>query len=65
VLITEQGVVACNLSDGCLSLNMTGMTEAADSRLEFITQDKKLAEQTCQFLEAALGLESKINPSIF
>jgi G3E family GTPase len=58
VLITEQGVVGCNLSDGCLSLNITGLEEAADSRIEFLTQDKSLAEQTCKELEAAFGLVS-------
>jgi G3E family GTPase len=56
VLITEQGVVGCNLSDGCISLNMIGLEEAADSRIEFITQEKTLATQTCKILEAAFGL---------
>jgi hypothetical protein len=56
VLITDQGVVGCNMSDGCLSLSMTGLEESADSRLEFITQDKELTEQTCKILEAAFGL---------
>jgi hypothetical protein len=56
VLITDQGVVGCNMSDGCLSLSMTGLEESADSRLEFITQDKELTEQTCKILKAAFGL---------
>jgi G3E family GTPase len=56
VLITEQGVVGCNLSDGCLSLNMNGLEQAADSRLEFLTQDKVLAQQTCKMLETAFDL---------
>jgi hypothetical protein len=56
VLIKEQGVVGCNLSDGCLSLNMTGLEAAADSRIEFLTQDEFLAEQTSKILEAAFNL---------
>ena len=58
VIITEQGVLACNLSDGCLSLNILGLEEAADSRLEFITQDKILAEQTCRIFESVFDLTS-------
>jgi G3E family GTPase len=58
VLITEQGVVSCNMSDGCLSLSMPILEGSPDSRLEFITQDKELAEQTCKTLEAAFGLVS-------
>ncbi|WP_158966210.1 GTP-binding protein [Paraglaciecola sp. L3A3] len=59
VLITEQGVMTCNLSDGCLSVNMTGLAEAADSRIEFISNDKILAEKTCKILETAFELSSK------
>ncbi|MEP1445969.1 MAG: GTP-binding protein [Paraglaciecola sp.] len=59
VLITEQGVLACNLSDGCLSVSMTGLEEAADSRLEIISQDKELAEQSCKIIEAAFDLVSQ------
>lgn len=58
VLKTDQGVVGCNLNDGCLSVSMTGLEECADSRLEFITQDKELAAQTCKVLEVAFGLVS-------
>jgi G3E family GTPase len=58
VLITDQGVVNCNLSDGCLSVSMTGLEAPADSRLEFITHEKALAEQTCKILEAAFALVS-------
>lgn len=59
ILITEQGVLACNLSDGCLSVSMTGLEDAADSRLEFICHDKSIAEQTCHTIETALGLVTK------
>ena len=59
VLITEQGVVSCNLSDGCLSINMIGLEEAVDSRLEFLSQDKTLADETCQTIENAFGLASE------
>ncbi|MCF2947499.1 GTP-binding protein [Paraglaciecola aquimarina] len=56
ILITEQGVLTCNLIDGCLSVSMTGLEQAADSRLEFITDDKNLAEQTSQRIEHLLNL---------
>lgn len=58
VLITEHGVLECNISDGCLSVNNTGLDEANDSRLEFLTQDKALAQQYCETLENAFGLAS-------
>jgi hypothetical protein len=59
ILITEQGVLACNLSDGCLSVSMTGLEAAADSRLEFICPDIEIAEQTCHIIETAFDLVSK------
>ncbi|MFT2089684.1 CobW family GTP-binding protein [Paraglaciecola sp. 2405UD69-4] len=59
VLITPQGVITCNLSDGCLSINTLEIDDAADSRIEFITQDKQLAIQTCEKLETAFGLASE------
>lgn len=58
VLITNEGVIECNISDGCLSINNTGLEEANDSRLEFLTQEKEFAEQTCTILEAGFGLVS-------
>ncbi|MFA3791111.1 GTP-binding protein [Aliiglaciecola sp. SL4] len=56
VFITDQGVFGCNYSDGALRL--TKIDNAKDSRIEFLTQDKLLAQQTCEMLEACLGLTS-------
>lgn len=58
VLITEQGVLACNISDGCVSINIVAQ-EAADSRVEFITDNLQLAQQTCETLEQAFDLASE------
>ncbi|MGV2871391.1 CobW family GTP-binding protein [Colwellia sp. E150_009] len=56
VLITEQGVLTCNLSDGCLSVDKTALDKVADSRLEFISHDQTLAEETCLTLELEFNL---------
>ncbi|MEP4889506.1 MAG: GTP-binding protein [Aliiglaciecola sp.] len=56
VFITDVGVLGCNFSDGVLRL--TNIENAQDSRVEFLTQDEVLAQQTCQMLEASLGLTS-------
>ncbi|MEP2652363.1 MAG: GTP-binding protein [Paraglaciecola sp.] len=58
VLITEQGVLACNISDGCVSVNIVAQ-EAADSRIEFITDNQQIAQQTCETLEQAFNLTSE------
>ncbi|GAB2702501.1 CobW family GTP-binding protein [Aliiglaciecola aliphaticivorans] len=56
VFITQEGGVGCNFSDGVLRL--TTLDSAKDSRIEFLTQNKLLAEQTCKILESALGLSA-------
>jgi len=54
VLKTEKGDVGFNLSDG--NLQLTTVNGAVDSRIEFLTRDKNVVEQTCKLLEDALGL---------
>ncbi|MDU0353731.1 GTP-binding protein [Paraglaciecola aquimarina] len=56
VLITDKGIMACNLSDGSLSVNMSELNDAPDSRIEFICNDKQQAIQTCQLIESAFAL---------
>ncbi|MDO6711712.1 GTP-binding protein [Aliiglaciecola sp. 2_MG-2023] len=56
VFITQQGALGCNYSDGVLRI--TEIDSAKDSRIEFLTQDKQLAEQTSKILETSLGLNS-------
>lgn len=58
VIITEQGVLACNISDGCVSINIVAH-EADDSRIEFITENEQLALQTSEKIETVFGLASE------
>lgn len=54
VFITDQGVISCNITDGVLRL--IEIDEAVDSRIEFLTQDKVVADHICQLFADKLGL---------
>ena len=54
VMRTERGAFGFNLSDG--DLVITHLDNATDSRLEFLTQDRVIAQQTSDNLKSAFNL---------